>query len=372
MEIKNIKVADIIPYAKNQKKHPDSQVKNIATSIKKYGFVQPVVLDANNEVVIGHGRILAAKKLKLDTVPCVYADGLTDEQIRELRIIDNKLNESEWDLDFLKLDLSELDFSDFDLDFGIDAGETEIEEDAVPEVDESAEPKAKYGDVYKLGEHRLMCGDSAIIADVEKLMNGEKADMIHTDPPYGIFMHRSKTIKNDEVDDEKLKNLINDAISNAVLVSKQNVPLYCWIGWRGYSIADEIVKKYFKINNCIVWIKPSIGLGGNGYRCQHELCIFSGNIASKSESDVWYAKRDCSHLHPTMKPVELVAKAIENSSDKGDIVLDLFGGSGSTLIASEHLERKCRMMELDPHYVDVIIERWETLTGRKAELIEKE
>ena len=174
MKIVEVKLSDIKPYARNQKKHPPEQVKNIATSIKKYGFVQPVVLDMNNEIIIGHGRILAAKQLELETIPCVYAENLTEDQIRELRIIDNKLNESEWEWEFLKQDLKELDFSDFDIDFGLDTDDEkhEVVEDEPPEIDELGEPTAKLGDIYQLGRHRLMCGDSTKQEDVQKLTGG--------------------------------------------------------------------------------------------------------------------------------------------------------------------------------------------------------
>lgn len=174
MKIVEVKLDAVKPYARNQKKHPAEQVKNIATSIKKYGFVQPVVLDMNNEIIIGHGRILAAKQLELETIPCVYAENLTEEQIRELRIIDNKLNESEWEWDFLKKDLQELDFSDFDIDFGLDTDDEkhEVVEDEPPEIDETGEPTAKPGDIWQLGRHRLMCGDSTKQDDVQKLTGG--------------------------------------------------------------------------------------------------------------------------------------------------------------------------------------------------------
>ena len=188
MNIINKKVKDLIPYEKNTKKHDDKQIKNVAESIKKYGFVQPIVVDKDNVVIIGHCRLLAAKRLKMTEVPCVCADDLTPEQVNALRIVDNKSNESEWDLDFLKDELLNIDLTDFDFDFGVDLDvleEKEIIEDEVPDIDES-EPVAKLGDIWQLGEHRLMCGDSTDKETVAKLMNGKKADLVFTDPPYGM------------------------------------------------------------------------------------------------------------------------------------------------------------------------------------------
>jgi DNA modification methylase len=381
MEIVNKKVEDLIPYINNSRTHNEEQIKQICASINEFGFTNPLLIDEKDNIIAGHGRLLASKKLNMEEVPCIVLKGLTEAQKKAYIIADNKLAlNAGWDDELLKLELENLKELDFDISltgFNIDelddvlGEEKEVEEDDF-DCTPPEEPKSKLGDIYQLGNHRLMCGDSTSIDDVEKLMNGVNADMIHTDPPYGINMSRSlvsgedNSILNDNLNEDDLKQLIDSAISNCVMVSKPNIPLYCWIGFRNYSLAEDIIKKYFEINNCIVWIKPSIGLGGKGYRYQHELCIFSGNIENKSLSDVWEFKRDKSGLHPTMKPVELVANAIKNSSKKDDVILDVFGGSGSTLIACEQLNRKCYMMELDPKYVDVIIKRWETFTGQKA------
>lgn len=196
--------------------------------------------------------------------------------------------------------------------------------------------------------------------------------MVFTDPPYGVSMSRSlvsgkdNSIKNDSLSEDEMKLFLSAAISNAVLNSKKETPFYVWIGFRNYSTLEHVLKKFMPVANCIIWKKPSIGLGGNGYRFQHELCIFSGKIDDRSESDVWEFPRDKSGIHPTMKPIELVQKAIRNSSKRGDVVLDLFGGSGSTLIGADQVSRTCYTMELDPRYVDVIIKRWEKLTQQKA------
>lgn len=368
MDVNNIK-----PYTKNAKKHDKKQVQQIANSIKEFGFNQPIVLDKDNVVIVGHGRLEAAKLLGMTDVPVITVD-LTEEQAKAYRLADNKLNESEWDMglviDELKgLSSEMLDLTGFDRDLIIEPDE---KDDVVPE---NPPPRAKLGDIWQLGRHRLMCGDSTKLEDVEKLMDGAKADMVFTDPPYGVNMSRSlvsgkdNSIRNDDLDEDGLEKLLNNAIANAVIASKNNVPLYLWIGFRSYRIAENAVRKHFNINNCIVWKKPSIGLGGSGYRLQHELCIFSGQVDDKSQSDVWEFARDKSGIHPTIKPVELVTKAVVNSSKQGSIILDLFGGSGSTLIAAEKTNRTCYMMELDPKYCDVIIKRWEDYTNGKAEKI---
>jgi DNA modification methylase len=265
----------------------------------------------------------------------------------------------------IDLNFDEIALPDTVIDFTDATEPTETEgDDEVPEVDEKSEPVSKRGEMYELGNSILMCGDSTNAEDVARLMGGEKADLVFTDPPYGVSMRRGlvsgkdNSITNDDLNDKDFSVFLEKAIKNIVDFSKNNTPLYLWIGFRGYSKAEEIVKKYYKINNCIVWEKPSIGLGGKGYRYQHELCIFSGNISDKSLSDVWRFGRDKQGLHPTMKPIDLVTFGLQNSSRVGDTVLDLFGGSGSTLIACEKNNRRARIMEIDPRYVDVIRKRW--------------
>jgi DNA modification methylase len=237
------------------------------------------------------------------------------------------------------------------------------DEDAVPEVPET--PKTVLGDVWVLGNHRLMCGDSTSIDAVEKLMDGRKADMVFTDPPYGVNMQRSGSIKGDSSMAEA-EEIIAGAISVASALSKQGASWYFWVGFRAYAFTHMEILKYRKVSNCVVWKKPSIGMGKGGYRFQHELCVFAGEVESRSVSDVWEFGRDTSSLHPTMKPVDLVCHGLKNSSKSDDEVLDLFGGSGSTLIACEKTNRHARLMELDPKYCDVIIKRWQDFTGKQA------
>ena len=208
----------------------------------------------------------------------------------------------------------------------------------------------------------MLCGDSTCSDTVAKLMNGNKADMVFTDPPYGVNMNRSGKILNDNLIGEGLFDLINSAFLNSILFSK-DCHFYWWIGFKGYSIMEKcFIENNIKIDNCIVWNKPSIGLGKTGYRYKHELCIFKGEIKNKSLSDVWDFGRDSAGLHPTMKPIELISYAMNNSSTIYDIVLDLFLGSGSTMVASHQLKRKCYGMELDPKYCDVIVKRMLNLT----------
>jgi site-specific DNA-methyltransferase (adenine-specific) len=198
-------------------------------------------------------------------------------------------------------------------------------------------------------------------------MGGVKADMVFTDPPYGINMQRSGSIKNDTMD--VLPKIFEQAIANLFAVAKEGASIYIWVGFRAYSLAEKELLKFRDIANCIVWKKPSIGMGKKGFRFQHELCLFSGEVESNSVSDVWEANRDTSGIHPTIKPIELVEKAVVNSSKSGDFLIDLFGGSGSTLIACEKTNRNAYLMELDPKYCDVIVQRWEDFTGKKAELL---
>jgi DNA modification methylase len=353
-------------------------VLQIAASIKEFGFNSPVLVDGENGIIAGHGRVLAAKKLNLDEVPIIELKHLTKTQKKAYILADNRLAlNSGWDNDLLALELGELSDDGFDLDLlGFDDTELSLlddteqtegltDEDAVPEVPD--DPITKLGDVWLCGNHRVMCGDSTSIDAVEKLMSGKKADMVFTDPPYGVNMCRSGKINGDASMGEA-ERIIAGAISVASITSKQGASWYFWVGFRAYAFTDMEISKYRKVSNCIVWKKPSIGLGKGAYRFQHELCVFSGEVESRSKSDVWEFGRDTSSLHPTMKPVELVCYGLENSSKSGDEILDLFGGSGSTLIACEKTNRINYSMELDPKYCDVIVKRWQDFTGKQATL----
>lgn len=384
MEVRNISIKNIIPYERNTKKHDKTQINNVAESIKKYGFVQPIVIDKDNVVVIGHCRLLAAKQLKMKEVPCVCADDLTEEQVKALRIVDNKSNESEWDFDILPDELAELDLSDFDFDFGIDneEEENEVVEDEAPEVDEENEPIAKLGDIWQLGRHRLMCGDSTSIEDVEKLMGGQLADMLLTDPPYNVaYEGKTKdrlTIQNDSMDNDSFRQFLRDAFSSADAVMKQGAVFYIWhADSEGYNFRGACFDIGWKVRQCLIWNKNSMVMGRQDYQWKHEPCLYGWKDGAshlwasdrKQTTVIDYQKPNASKIHPTMKPVGLFDYQIKNNTKGGDIVLDLFNGSGTTIMACEQNGRVARCMELDPRYVDACVKRWENFTGEKAVLI---
>lgn len=394
METIDIKLTELKPYKNNAKKHPPEQVRAVAESIKQYGWAQPIVVDEENEIIIGHGRLKAAKLLKLETAPCYVLKGLTEEQKRKLRLLDNKTNESEWDMDLLKTELADLDFSDFpDIDFGIldTTEEKEIVEDEPPEVDEDAEPITKLGDIWKLGEHRLMCGDSTNSETVKKLTGGGMADIVFTDPPYGVAIgDKNKTlnavlhsksicenIENDTLNEQELYNVLVKAMTNLRENCKDDASYYVTSPQGGSLGLMMMMMKDagLPVRHVLMWKKncATFSLGRLDYDYQHEPMFYTWTKThhnyrkGKFRTTVWEIDkpRKCD-LHPTMKPIELIAECLKDCSKENDICLDLFGGSGSTLIACEQLNRKCFMMELDPKYCDVIIKRWENLTGKKA------
>lgn len=361
------KIDELKPYKNNPRKN-DKAVKAVADSIKEFGFKVPIILDSNMEIIAGHTRLKAAIRLKYKEVPCIIADDLTPDQARAFRLVDNKVGEfAEWDIDLLNIELSEIELDLTPFEFKIEKTLNDIEEDDY-EVVIPDEPKSKKGDIYILGNHRLMCGDSTNKDDVRKLMNGNKADMLFTDPPYGVaFNGRSgnhEIIMNDDLSDTDFYNFISSTID---IIKWLDIPTYyIWCNWKFYGILQS--KLDYKA--CIVWAKNVFGLG-RGYRHQHEFCLFNGKLDEgiNNESDLWSIAKDTNYAHPTQKPVALCARALSNHKEV-KIVLDLFGGSGSTLIASEQLDRSCYMMELDEKYVDVIIDRWEKFTGRKAVKVE--
>tara|TARA_Y100000114_G_scaffold27139_1_gene22824 strand:- start:1505 stop:2653 length:1149 start_codon:yes stop_codon:yes gene_type:complete len=381
MKVKNTDINDIKPYDKNPRNNAKS-IHKVADSIAEFGFRQPIVVDEDMIVLAGHTRLLASKQLGLKKVPVHIADGLTNAQKKAYRIMDNKSSEdSEWDQDLLNLEIKDLIEDNYDLNMTgftpeqIDALsvltesilEGKTDEDSIPEPPK--EPKSKLGDIYELGHHRLMCGDSTSVDDVDKLMNGNTADMVFTDPPYNVaFNGRSgkfDVIKNDNLEENEFNNFIDSFLSILEILKVETYYICC--NWAFYGVLQLKLKP----KSCIVWAKNVFGLG-KGYRHQHEFILFNGHIKKEitNESDLWSIAKDSKYKHPTQKPAELAKRAINNSSNEGNIVLDLFGGSGSTLIASEATARKCYMMELDPVYVDVVVTRWEDFTGKKAKLID--
>ena len=391
MKIEIADITSIKPYENNPRKLSETAIEKVAMSLKEYGFRQPIVVDKDRVIVAGHTRFRASKKLGLKQVPISIIDNLTEEQINAYRIADNRTaEESEWDNELLKMEIKELEAKDFKLDllgfndeqlndilFEEKQGLTD--EDEVPETPE--EPISKLGDIWKLGNHRLICGDSTKSEDFDKLMQNEKANVVYTDPPYNInygnIKHekfKMRDIKNDSMDKFQYREFCTKFIEN--LKQRCDGIFYCW-GAQGKDgrLLFTILDDYLHNSTTIMWYKDQFTLGRGKYHNQYEPCWFGWNKSGESFIDdrklvnVWNHKRPKkSDLHPTMKPIELIEIGLTHSTKIDDIVLDCFLGSGSTLIACEKLKRICYGMELDPKYCDVIIKRWENFTGKKAEL----
>ena len=377
LEIKYKATAELIPYVNNSRTHSETQVQQVAASIKEFGFTNPILIDEAGGIIAGHGRLMAAQLLSLDEVPTIRLEGLTEAQRKAYVIADNQLAlNSGWDLDKLKVEVEGLEGLDFDLDLlgfdddflnGLLLPEPEeglTDEDSVPDVPD--DPVTVEGDLWELGSHRLMCGDSTSIDAVDELMAGKKVDMVFTDPPYNVsFNGRSgkhDVIKNDDLAELDFDKFIGEVCQTIKAVDP--AVYYVWCNWKFYAQ----LQGRLDYKACIVWAKNVFGLG-RGYRHQHEFCLFNGKIDEtvKNESDLWNVKKDTQYVHPTQKPVELSVRAFSNHI-KLINVLDLFGGSGSTLIGAEQTNRKCYVMELDPKYCDVIIKRWQEYTGKQATL----
>lgn len=377
MEIINKRLDEIIPYENNPRKN-DGAVDVVANSIREFGFKVPIVIDKNGVIVTGHTRLKAAKQLGLEEVPCLIADDLTEEQINAFRLADNKVSEfAEWDFDLLAGELegiTELDMEAFGFDEieGVEESEEVVEDDYNAPPPE--EPKSKRGDIYQLGNHRLMCGDSTSLSDVGKLMDGNKADMVFTDPPYGYNYQSNMREKSEKFDVIENDDKILDFFPNLKKVCDGFV--FVCTTWKVLDKWIPLFKKYHDLTNMIIWNKGGGGIGDlkHTFSTDYEVILCASNgkeITGKRIGSVWTITKDGvnEYVHPTQKPAKLSEFAIKNTTRTGDGVLDLFGGSGSTLIACEQLKRKCYMMEFDPKYVDVIIDRWEQFTGEKAVLL---
>lgn len=385
MEIIKLKIADIVPYDKNPRKN-DGAVDAVAESIKQCGYCAPIVIDENNIILAGHTRLKALKKLKYKECECVRKVGMTEEQKRKYRLLDNKTNElAEWDIDLLKGELDGLDFLDFDFgfDIGIESEPQAIVEDDAPEVDTQTEPITKLGDIWQLGRHRLMCGDSTDKATIQKLMDDKKADMVLSDPPYGMCLDTdfsgavgslgrkggTRGNKYDKVigdNDDFKPELITTFFENFAyckevflfgadyfaefLPNKNDGSWLCW-DKRKESQADAIGSEFE-----LIWSKAK----HKRRMLRHD---WFGFLSSQNSKDAQH------RVHPTQKPVTLLVDIIDQWGKDCNVIVDLYGGSGSTLIACEQLNRTCYMCELDPKYCDVIVKRWENFTGNKAKRI---
>ena len=422
----NVKIEKLKPYENNARTHSEEQVEKIARSIEEFGFINPVIIDSDFGIIAGHGRVLGAQKLGMEEVPCLFVEDLTETQKRAYILADNKLAlDAGWDDEILKQEIKALDDLNFDVsiagfdieDFDFNQSDIEFEEDDVeaklPEI-----PKAKYGDIYQLGDHRVMCGDSTNPDDIDKLINGEIMDLCVTDPPYNVNYgsinesgygkerDNGNKILNDNMDDESFYFFLKAFYEQMIRVLKEGGAYYIFHSdSEGYNFRKALRDAGGIVKQNLIWVKNALVLGRQDYQWKHEPCLYGWKegaghyfIDDRTQTTVFEDKADLDKLtkeelkemiqdiladkipttiihedkplkndiHPTMKPIRLISRLVKNSSKAGENVIDFFGGSGSTLISCEQLGRKCYTIELDPKYVDVIIDRWETLTGKTA------
>lgn len=417
MIIENIDIQQIVPYTNNPRIN-DASVPKVKLSIQQFGFRVPIIIDANNIIICGHTRYKAALELGINEIPCIRADDLSDEQIKAFRIADNKAGEdSSWDYEKLLSELEgikELDMSEYGFDFD-DGEELHVQEDDFDEEQIPEEPTSKYGQIYELGNHRLMCGDSTKESDVLALMNGNLADLVVTDPPYNVNVSNSKGLKieNDNLEEGKFRDFLEKAFDNMCKNMRKGGCFYVWLASKEWIAFEEALNKSgLYVRQELIWNKNTFTLGRQDYQWKHEPCMYGWKdgaahffIDDRTQASVFEDEQSINFntmkkhelvellekvysdkisttiinenkpaindLHPTMKPLKLIERLIKNSSRSGEIVLDLFGGSGSTLMTCEQLNRKCYTVEYDPRYVDAIINRWEQFTGKKAKLINK-
>lgn len=373
------------PYENNAKIHSETQVKQIADSISEFGFLNPCLIDKDFNIIAGHGRVMAAKLLGMKTVPCVFVEGLTEAQRRAYILADNRLTElGEWDFDRVQFELRELENMDFNIELtGFELEDIEEPKEIIEDdFTEDVEPITKLGDIWQLGRHRLICGDSTDANVIGELMGDNRADLYLTDPPYNVDYTDGhdveRKILNDhfDSDEECGEQLWRPAFAIAREYAKDSCSMYCFMPQGGTHMMMMMMmcEAGWQVKHELIWEKQSIVLNRADYNYQHEPIMYGWNKTHKfygggkyKNTSIWKFDRPTkSKEHPTMKPVELLGEILLNATQQGDVVLDTFGGSGSTLIACEQLNRTCFMAELDPHYCDVIINRWETLTGEKA------
>ena len=381
-EYKKALVSSLIPYARNSRTHSDEQVSKIAASIKEFGFLNPVIVDGDNGIIAGHGRIMAAQKLGLEFVPTVEASHLTEAQRRAYIIADNRLAlDAGWDDEMLRVEFADLEDAGFDLSLtGFDLDEIDalqideledgiIDEDSAPALQEDA--VSVVGDVWVLGNHRLMCGDSTSIDAVNTLLENKMADMVHTDPPYGVSYQSNG--RKDKFDVLKNDDVFLDIAP--VIEACSTGWVFVWTSWKVLTTWIDLFEGFGYPSNQVIWFKGGGGIGDlkKTFASDYETALVwhrGAELTGKRIGSVWKVDKDSanSYVHPTQKPVALPEEAIDKTTKKGATVLDLFGGSGSTLIACEKIGRRGRLMELDERYVDVIIKRWQDFTGKEAVL----
>jgi site-specific DNA-methyltransferase (adenine-specific) len=383
-------IGRLVPYAKNSRTHSDAQVAQIAASIKEWGFTTAVLVDEDGGIIAGHGRLMAARKLGMSEVPVMVAAGWSDAQKRAYVIADNKLAlNAGWDNELLALELADIQGLGFDVELTgfsdeeikalmpVEITEGLTDEDDAPAVQEN--PVTVAGDVWVMGKHRLLCGDSTSVDDLGKLCESQLVDMWLTDPPYNVAYEggtkEKLTIKNDSMGDDQFRQFLRDAYTAADTVMKPGAVFYIWhADSEGYNFRGAARDAGWTVRQCLIWKKSSLVLGRQDYQWRHEPCLYGWK---EGAGHLWAADRKQTTIlefdkpsrngeHPTMKPVALFEYQLLNNTKGGDIVLDSFGGSGTTLIAAEKNGRVARLMELDPKYCDVIVKRWQDFTGQKA------
>lgn len=415
MQIEVVSIDTIKEYELNAKEHPKDQIEQIKKSIQDFGNNDPIAIDSNGEIIEGHGRYIALKQLGYTEVEVIRLGHLTEDEKRAYRLIHNKLTmNSDFNIELLEQELADLQTLDMQ-EFGFDLVTDFMEEikdiddfDIEEAIEEIEEPRTREGDLWKLGKHYLLCGDSTIKADISTLLDGKKADLLLTDPPYNVNVSNAegKTIANDNMGDLEFYEFLKDVFMAADSHMREGASFYIWHAeTTGLAFRKACEYAGWDVRQCIIWVKNSITLGRQDYQWKHEPCLYgwksgAGHYFVKNRkqptvidesidlelmtaeelreyilemieptSIIYEDKPFRNAEHPTMKPIRLMKKQIKNSTKQGEIVLDLFGGSGSTLLACEELDRKCYAMELDPKYCDVIINRWEQLTGEQAELM---
>ncbi len=386
MNIVEKRIEELTPF-ENNPRHNDGAVEVVANSIKEFGFKVPVIVDKDNVIVAGHTRIKAAELLGIEKVPVIVASDLTDEQVKAFRLADNKTAEiAKWDYEKLEIELqgiASIDMGDFGFELELDNINIDSYGDEEYEISIPVEPKCKLGDTYKLGNHILMCGDSTSPESVRRLIGDRDVDLLLTDPPYNVDYvgktDEALTMANDAMDDEQYVQFLVEAISNAVEHLKEGASYYIFHAdaEEGLAVRMAVNESGLRVRQCLIWVKNSFVMGRQDYHWKHESILYGWKdgaahyfVNDRTQSTVFEADRpQRNDVHPTMKPLPLIKRLVANSTRPGDVVLDLFGGSGTTLIACEEMNRRCFMMEYDPGYCDVIIDRWIKFTGKEAEAL---